>query len=416
MTAIACMRVFVGEGLAPGAPETTAASVGKIASAYLESTWAWPRRHGQVAPLAFVLADPRVTHLDERELQQLAADLHLRLFGRQGLGEVNLLTLEGAPDEILKFASTDARELTQLLSGKDNSQFSGRICKITPFGVVSVAPPGASVDGGGPAPALEQTKPSLASAGAGVSPPAPAEASAGASDAAEIVGNLRVIWLGLYHAPSERFVGSGMAFSSEGLTDGDEVNLPRELSHLALSREIVTSRRLGGYLFTPLNFSSLCRLTSRAACHEKILQLPNTCRGRMGAQVYNVPREPSFGSVQQIRTLLADRFSLIHIYVRDPGFAIEGLPVGMVNTVVLELDRRAGEHQRLAAVTRFLSNAHGYRNKRASQGVAGVRTAKELELCLQLKATFLSGEYIAPGGPLMLGDKPWPAQTLPYRG
>ena len=40
--------------------------VSKIASAYLETRWSWPRRHGLVAPFAFVLADPRAIRVTVR--------------------------------------------------------------------------------------------------------------------------------------------------------------------------------------------------------------------------------------------------------------------------------------------------------------------------------------------------------------
>ena len=74
MTAIACLKVFVGED--PAETERNAPLIAKIAGDYLKGAWLAPRRHGLVAPFSFVLADPRATRLDARELQALARALH----------------------------------------------------------------------------------------------------------------------------------------------------------------------------------------------------------------------------------------------------------------------------------------------------------------------------------------------------
>ncbi|MGH1557576.1 hypothetical protein ACRAWD_06475 [Caulobacter segnis] len=86
MTAIACLKIFVGEDLRFGDSETMATLVAKIAGAYLESAWTWPRRYGLVATYAFVLADPRATRLDANELQRMARDLQIRDVRQQGRG------------------------------------------------------------------------------------------------------------------------------------------------------------------------------------------------------------------------------------------------------------------------------------------------------------------------------------------
>lgn len=94
MTAIACLKIFVGEDLRFSDSQTMAALVAKVAGAYLETEWRWPRRYGLVAPLSFVLADPQATRLDAHELQRRALDLHFKMFGDKGCGDVALLMLE----------------------------------------------------------------------------------------------------------------------------------------------------------------------------------------------------------------------------------------------------------------------------------------------------------------------------------
>ncbi len=404
----------------PGAPELTAASVTKIADAYLEKTWAWPRRHGLVAPLAFVLADPRVTRLDTKELQQLSADLSLKLFGKQGDGEVSLLTLEGEQTEILRFASADAGELKQLLQGIDDGSFVGRICKVTPLGVQGVAPTGApsSPPVEPPAAAQRPALPEQAPSPAWEAAPSPIGEGASAPPASRPRAP-NACWWSVYHIASGRFVGGCIAHESWGedqMWGGGDDDLGREYPLLAMVRDVVTTERMRGYIFAPFNFSSLSRPTSRAQYREKILELPPSAQARLGAHVFNVPRQPNFGAVQQIRALLNERFSLIHLHVSDPGFAVESLPVAAVNTVTLDLSQHNDERQRLAVLTRFLSNAHAYQGKRASQGVAGLRTARELELCLKIRIAFVSGPFVAPRGDHVIWDTPWAPTDMPYRG
>ncbi|HWW25806.1 MAG TPA: hypothetical protein VNZ85_07935, partial [Caulobacter sp.] len=137
MTAIACLKIFVGEELVFADTDTMAGVVAKVASAYLETHWTWPRRYGLVAPFSFVLADPRATSLDAEELCRMSRDLQYKLFGENGAGEVTLLMLEGDQAEVMRFAGTPALALKTLLDGLDDGAFAGRVCKITPEGAVS---------------------------------------------------------------------------------------------------------------------------------------------------------------------------------------------------------------------------------------------------------------------------------------
>src|SRR3954469_12460170 len=111
MTAIACLKVFVGDELRFADNDTMAGLVAKGAGAYLETTWLWPRRFGLVAPFSFVLADPRATRLDARELQVLARDLQHKLFGDKGEGEIALLMFEGDQADVMRFAGIAAHQV-----------------------------------------------------------------------------------------------------------------------------------------------------------------------------------------------------------------------------------------------------------------------------------------------------------------
>ena len=118
MTALACLKVTIGEELRFGDNETMAAVVAKVAGAYLETTWLWPRRFGLVAPFSFVLADPRATRLDARELQALARDLQHKLFGDKGEGEIALLMFEGDQADVMRFSGIPATRSPPCWRGK----------------------------------------------------------------------------------------------------------------------------------------------------------------------------------------------------------------------------------------------------------------------------------------------------------
>lgn len=401
MTAIACLKIFVGEDLQFADSEALAALVAKVANAYLETEWAWPRRYGLVAPYSFVLADPRATRLDARELQRMARDLQHKMFGDKGAGEVALLMFEGDQTDVMRFASTHGEALKALLEGKDDSAFAGRVCKITPEAVTSIKPPGGPLEGAPPAEELAAIEPE---------PPL-----GGISDLLD-APQQNTGWWGIYYLNKERFVGSGVdwrvawdAFSA--LEDSDVT--ARDLACLETAQDQLNQSR-PGYIFLPFSFSSLVKPSVRETYRAAIVKFPRALRPRMAASVYDVPREPSYGAIGQIRSFLAPYFSLIDLHVSDPGFRIESLPVGVVNSVTLVLEG-VDERARLAMIARFMKDAAVYRAKRVWQGVAMVDSLKELDLCRRLKTPFLSGPMVAPLTNAPTGEVACPALNLPYR-
>src|ERR1700739_3869190 len=103
MVAVACLRIVAGASVP--AANASAAVVGKLTGAFLDTRCAWPRRHGRIRVDAFLLADPRALEFDADELRALASELQVKLFGVEGEGEVCLLLFEGAQEEITRFAS-----------------------------------------------------------------------------------------------------------------------------------------------------------------------------------------------------------------------------------------------------------------------------------------------------------------------
>lgn len=142
MTAIACLRILIDPDKAAAGGDTLAALVSKVADAFLESRWCWPRRHGPIAPYAFLLADPRATELDALELTTLSDELQKKLFGDSEAGAICLAMLEGEQEMVTRFATIDPAELRRVLAEGGTIQgVTGRMTEITPQGARVVSPP-----------------------------------------------------------------------------------------------------------------------------------------------------------------------------------------------------------------------------------------------------------------------------------
>jgi hypothetical protein len=393
MTAIACLKVFVGDELRFADNETMAALVGKVAGAYLETTWLWPRRYGLVAPFSFVLADPRATKLDARELQALARDLQFKLFGDKGEGDIALLMFEGDQTDVMRFAGIHGAQLKALLEGKDDGSIVGRVCRITPTEVSSVVPQGGPVCG---APTMEDLA-ALEPPGQGAGPPA------------------RVGYRGVYHGPRQVFIGSVAVWrqarvaSAFGLTPARlEADRPEDdVLALAAAAQALAAVPVG-VIFFPISFSTIVKPGARAELLPHLEALPRPARGRLAAAVYDTPRAPAFSALSQVRRALEPFFSRLDLRVADPAFQIEELPEGLASSVTLVLPQ-ADEATRLAAVNRFLRDAPIYRRKQVWQGITDVRTRRELNHCIEQHAPFISGQAVTD-----LLEKPVGAVQLPW--
>jgi hypothetical protein len=393
MTAIACLKVFVGDELRFADNETMAALVGKVAGAYLETTWLWPRRYGLVAPFSFVLADPRATKLDARELQALARDLQFKLFGKKGDGDIALLMFEGEQTDVMRFAGIHGAQLKALLEGKDDGSIAGRICRITPTEVSSVVPEGGPVCGAPTMEDLAALEPSTQDTG----PPA------------------RVGYRGVYHGPRQVFIGNVAVWrqarvpSAFGLTPARlEADRPEDdVLVLAAAAQALASVPVG-VMFFPICFSTIVKPGARAELLSHLEALPRNARGRLAAAVYDTPRAPSFSALSQVRRALEPFFSRVDLRVADPAFQIEELPEGVASSVTLVLPQ-ADEVARLAAVNRFLRDAPTYRRKQVWQGIADVRTHRELNHCREQQAPVLIGQAVTD-----LLEKPVGATQLPW--
>lgn len=381
MTALACLRIVIDPDKVVAGGDKLAAMVGKVAGAFLETRWRWPRRHGEIAPYAFLLADPRATHLDSAELVELSQELQLKLFGTGGGGVVSLATLEGEQDAVTRFAAVDPFELRKILSeGGVIEGLAGRISEITPAGVRVVSPPG-------------EVTPLRPVTAAGVARRAPPVLGDG------IEANYRAIWFNL----KNRFMGNTVyarrkgarAFFStiDGPGELPSPDAAAEFDLICLEAAPGALAGSQGQLFLPISFSSAIHRGAREHYLDAMERLPQAARPRLTAAVYGVPRAPSFAALSQLKTLLDPYFAMIDLQTADPNFQIEALQIEVVSSVTLTLPD-VDEGSRMATASRFMANRDAYQRRRIWPAITNLRTRRELDFCIKLRVPFLTGRAI----------------------
>lgn len=435
MTAIACLRILVA-GLAEAGRGAPAAQVQAAANLYLKHRWKAPRRYGAVAPLAFVLADTKADSLDPVEMQTLAIELEAGLFpGRpdseKGAGQVCLLTFEGDEAAVLRFASLSQASLASLIAGRGYAGPPGHVQVITADEIRAVpsAASEAVIDETLQA-ALRLTTPAQdapVAAGSGAAArPAPSAfatkpAARTAPEKPRVPPPPATGWWGLYHPPSESFVGAVIGLRAD-------LSAPRPTEDAALLTRDLTSlndaqaafahpsfqKGAGdtGMLFVPFSFWNLTNPASQEAYKRRLSRYPLDMQTRLGASVYDTPREPSLGLLGQIRAFLQPHFAFIDLNITEPNFPVGTLPGDLATSITLSLpedDLRA----RVEAIGQFAAAQGAYRAKGVRQGVAGLRDPRELEACRAAGLRFVSGPAISELMASPIGAAP--AQGLPLK-
>lgn len=391
MVAIACLRVVLEAGATGLREEVLGPLVEKLAGAYLESRWRWPREFAPLSHYSFLLTDPRADRLDVRELARLSDDLQTRLFGQSAEGEVALLLFEGPEAAARAFAALDRETLAAALADESLLPTGGKLSRI-----------------GAAAAARE------ASEKATVAKP---------GDEADTSSAVR--FHGVYFALKDVFIGDVLSVRSDSrhrlpsVVDGpdqmpadapafDEACLQAALSYLPRTS-------IKSILYLPIAYDNLVRPSLRAACMQRLAALPEDSRGRLGAVIYGVPRDPGFGAMTQIRDSLARHFQTIDLRVDDPGFEVEKLSVHAVAGVSFALpasDRRG----RLAALRRFAGRRSHYKQRRIWASVTNVRDGEELAACVALGVPFMTGPGVCRPQGSPLGGRLIQRGELPIAG
>ncbi len=396
--AVACLRVYSGDGAGRETLTPVTSLVTKFAEAYLASRWRWPRRYSAIGPLTFALLDSNAEHLDPGEMQQLAADLQQKLFGERGEGEISLVMFEGEKTEVLRFAALSDEAFARLLDDEAGGDFVGRLARITAQSVTATqhgeAPPPA-----GPAEVQESRS----------WRPAPAFFEDGEDGA--------VAWMPIYHAHRQRFVG-GVVITREATAP--EAALPEgegacqadfQCFDAALA---AIQTRPKGYVSLPFSFGALIKPSVRERYQDYLRGLPEGARDYLIASVYGVPRDPVFGALKQIKAFLQPRFAYLDLHIVDPEFRIESVPTGVVDSVTFAIKGR-NPRARITQLARFLEGRELYRSKKIAQGVTFIRDARELEACQKCRVVFISGPAVARLQDWPMGDVAYPLADLPFR-
>lgn len=405
MSAVACLRVDVTGECAQMPPAVLAPLVQKFASAYLETRWSWPRRFSPLTAFCFLLIDPRSDELDVGELRRLSDELQRHLFGTGDEGEVALLVFEGNHAAVTAFAAMDAAAVAAAV--KDHSLLppGGRLTRIVAEWRQDITAPAHA------APAEPEWSPTAEHAlkqELTAAPPAAPPAWEGMQ--------------GVYFTPRELFYGDVVmcvpanARGHLSLVDGPE-HMPRDApafdtACLKIITRLLAERPKGSLLFIPISFSSLMRPSLRDAYQAMLLELPPERRAELAATVYDVPRDPAFTGLRQVRALLEPHVASIDLRITDPGFEIEKLPMGAVTSVTLMLPE-GDAHQRLSSLRRFAERLPQYKNRRIWPGVTNVRRRAELEAASRSRVPFVTGPAVCAPVPNPVGGRSVALSNLP---
>jgi len=422
MTAIACLRILFtadGESQPGDIPKHKAQGV---ADAFLKARWRKPRKCGAVAPLAFVIADHNVEHLDPTEVQGLAVELEKVLFPGRPIGQIALMTFEGDEQAVLKFAALTQTELRGLMNGEGYEGEPGRVHVITADSIDGPLPSTRAeaevyaeekaaekkASGGlatattiekSPARAAKSaapisTVPTAAEAPKAAAPapepipvvqPAPAKAKTAAPPvkAAKVEAPpppAETGWWGVYDLVQGTFVGSAIGMRSDLLGPAPEDDAKLLKRDLVCLTDAQAALKKGPYgeIHVPFGFWNLTTPSSQEAYKGRLSRYPLDQQPRLVATVYATPREASLGMLQQMRAFLKSSFAKFDVRVSDPTFPIQGLPPELVDTITLVLDGET-EHDRLKQILKFVERKSAYAGKGFVQALAGVNSSVELE-------------------------------------
>lgn len=375
--------------------------VTKVTSTFLETCWSWPDRYSILTPFSFLLTEPSATEVNVARLEKLASELQVKLFGRSDAGDVILLLLDGTELDTARFVQLDHASLKRATQEPlKPTPFGGRLMKIS---TVAGAPAGLHWR------KLELEKPVAAPEPvAALSPDEPV-----------------TVFHGLYSTALQSFIGSVIATTparsaaAYSLVDGAD-HLPTEqaatfdLTCIEAACRTLDQASFDGMLVLPVSFSSLMRRSSREIYSAGFKRLPPERRPQMAVVVYDAPRSLVFNAATQMHAALSPYFTHLDLQISDPGFEVDQIPPGMVNSVTLRLPE-ADERGRLTVMRRFMERGDLFERRGIGLGLTHVRTRIELQACLRLGTPFVSGWAVC--GPMSepIGRLPYEPLRLPLK-
>ena len=226
---------------------------------------------------------------------------------------------------------------------------------------------------------------------------------------------------GIYFTPRGLFVGDvvsstpGRANAPISLVEGAD-QAPDDPAAFDADCIIAAMRFLTegvkAMLYLPICYSNVVRLFQRQDYERLLTVLPPSCRNQLAAAVYDVPRDPAFAGLSQVKEMLGHYVTNIDLRTYDPGFEVEKLADQAVNSITFVLPN-AEPQVRLAALRRFTDRQTLYKRKQIWTGVTNVRSRAELQACVAARVPFVSGPAVCRMQTLPLGGRMQPMQELP---
>jgi hypothetical protein len=226
---------------------------------------------------------------------------------------------------------------------------------------------------------------------------------------------------GIYFTPRGLFVGDvvsstpGSAAAPYSLVEGADFH-PADPAAFDADCIIAAMRFLTegvkAMLYLPICYSNVVRLSQRQDYERLLTVLPPSCRNQLAAAVYDVPRDPAFTGLNQVKEMLTRYVSNIDLRTHDPGFEVEKLADQAVNSVTLVLPN-VEPQARLATLRRFADRQGLYKRKQIWTGVTNVRSRVELQACTAARVPFVSGPAVCRMQTLPLGGRMQPLAELP---
>jgi len=376
VAALACLRVVVEPEHTGLSPAVLGAVVLKFASAYLDSRWRWPRLFSPLTNYSFLLTDPRADDMDVQELGRMSDELQTKLFGTAASGEVTLLLFEGPVEAVSAFAALENAVAVRALNEPALLPAGGRLSQILGSDAVSETEREANVRSG----------PS--------GPPRQADVDEDGRPPERLHG--------VYFIPQGVFIGDVIALSHgraySTIAEGpDRVPPDRErfdADCVAAAQRLLADPRVTGALYIPISYDRIVRPSVLAAYEDLLSALPEDRKPQLTAAIYDVPRDPGFGALTQLKATLGKYFSTMTLRIEDPDFEIEKLATRAVMGVSLALPTRE-PRVRMSMLRQFASHRRHYNRKQIRVSVANVRTAKELEACAALGIPLVCGPAVS---------------------
>jgi hypothetical protein len=366
MNELACIRIKVSEIGGAGDAAHLRGLIGKFTDYFLGQRWRAPRRHQALAPGCFMLSDPRATHLDIDELNELAGDLQYHLFGESASGSVQIYALWGEPAEVAEFSVMNDAALEAAI--RSDSGVAGRLVRVESRGVsAAAAPPSAPAPA--PTTALEET-----------------------------------CFRGVYFTPRKAFFGSIVGARTDiggkrydllavGRPPNEEAELEYDLITLRMANRLMERGGPPGMQYVPLSFRTAMTRMRLERIKPWLDRLARFDKSRLAANLYAPPATPPFEALALAHESLRGAFSVVGLEVVSPDFPCHAMVTGCGRSMCLVVGQKSPA-KRLADIDAFLDRLDEFKAAKVWAAVGNLQTKDELELAVRRKAPFVWGSAV----------------------